>query len=907
MHRAVLAFAAVVTALISVAGAARAGGDEEPYQQIRVALTPQWTLSKLLATPDVQLMDRGDERQADILSRPSITERLVRDGWRVDLIHADLEAYYASLQGALLDYGVWHTYDETIAELNLLHSQYPSLTTAPISLGISGEGRDIWAIKVSDNPELEEPDEPEVLYDGVHHAREIMTVEMCLYFARYLCENYGADPVATHLVDNRQIWFVPIVNPDGFVYNEVTEPEGGGMWRKNRRPDVGGCFGVDNNRNYAFQWGGNGSSGDPCADDYRGPSPASEPENQALINLVNAHRFVVHNSWHSVAGMQLIPWGYTLAHTPDDARFRQIATEMSRDNGYIVGQAGEILYLVSGNTIDWMYGAQSEHPKVFSFTTEIGGSGFWPSQQERIPLLLENLHSILYTTQIAGGYLTSPSLEIVDGNGRLDPGDAVDLVAMARNDGLSEVTGVEIRITCDDPYIVLMHASDAVGTLEGGESWDNAGDPFRIQVDPSCPIGRTVTFTVITDGSGGIQNETPFAFPVGELPVIYANDFETDSDWVRDASDNATTGAFVRIDPVGTDYQPEDDATPGPGTYALVTAQNPNALESIDDVDVGTAAIRSPDFNLAGYAGARLSMKYFHGQRDTGDDPGGDSFRIDLSSDAGVTWVNLVLHGDVACIPTWRDLVVELSDYIALTDQVRIRVQVRDRVTAVDTVEGGVDDALIYEVADPNNPPGAPAPLEPPDGGEAESSVTLVVANAADPEGDPLTYGFQVYADADLTSLVASASGIAPGEVFTAWTVDTPLESGTYYWRAYAEDPGQRGLCGPTWSFNFRSPSDAVDRRQAGAQRVHAAPNPAGDGMHIRYQLPSTLTSRLSIHDPQGRVVRDLRIVPSAAGWHEVVWDGLDDEGRRVPAGSYWVRLWTPGVTRTLRVVRIDS
>ena len=117
----------------------------------------------------------------------------------------------------------------------------------------------------------------------MHHAREIMTVEMCLYFARYLCENYGTDPVATFLVDNRQIWFVPIVNPDGFVYNEDNDPDGGGMWRKNRRPGGGGCYGVDNNRNYPYMWVGDGSSGNPCDDDYRGPSAGSEPENQALM------------------------------------------------------------------------------------------------------------------------------------------------------------------------------------------------------------------------------------------------------------------------------------------------------------------------------------------------------------------------------------------------------------------------------------------------------------------------------------------------------------------------------------------------------------------------------------------------------------------------------------------------
>ncbi len=906
MRRCVLMTGLILISLTYLAEVALAANGEEPYQQIRATLTPEHSLARLLSNHNVQLMDRGDEQQADVLSRPSVTEELVRDGWTIQVIHPDLKAFYKSLQGAVLDYGVWHTYQETIDELNLLHSQYPNITTAPTSLGTTGEERNIWAIKISDNPAVEENDEPEVLYDGVHHAREIMTVEICLYFARYLCENYGTDPLSTFLVNNRQIWFVPIVNPDGFAYNEETDPDGGGMWRKNRRPGPGGCYGVDNNRNYPYLWGGDGSSGNPCDEDYRGDSPGSEPENQALMRLVNAHHFVTHNSWHSVAGMQLIPWGYTSDHTPDDAQLRQIATEMSRDNGYVVGQAPEILYVVSGSATDWMYGSQTEHPKVFTFSTEIGGTYFWPAQGDRDELLAENLHSIIHTTGVAGGYMATPSLVISGGDGRLDPGDTIDLLATARNDGLVEVTDLEIRLTCDDPYIVMLHASDAIGTLASGQSWDNATDPFRIQVEPGCPIGRSITFMLITDASGGNHGETPFTFPVGELPMIYANDFETASNWVQDASNNAVTGAFVRVDPVATDFQPGDDTTPGTGAYALITGQNPNGQESVDDVDVGTAAIRSPDFDLSGYPGVRLSMNYFHGQRDAGDDPGADYIRIDVSSNAGATWVNLLQRGDVVSTPAWQNLMIDLSNVITLTSQVRLRVQVADGIRAVDTVEGGIDDLYLYSAASPNEAPGAPIPLDPPNGGDVTSSVTLVVGNADDPEGDPLTYGFRVYLDADLTIPVASVSGITQGEATTSWQVDAPLQTGTYFWRAYAEDPRQRGLCGPTWSFYFRGAGDVVVPPHGAGATVTVTPNPASAGIRIRYMVPAALTSRLAIYDPQGRVVRDLRTPPSATGWHEIVWDGLDDAGRRVPSGSYWVRLWTPGVTRTVRVVRID-
>jgi hypothetical protein len=904
MRRSLVILACIATLLPLSITAATAAGDHEPYQQIRVTLTPSLDLRQLLAVPGIELLDRGDGEEADVVSRPSLTRELIRKGWQVLVIQPDLESFYAARQGAALDYGVWHTYDETVAELYLLHSQFPSITTAPISLGRTEEGRDIWAIKVSDNADVDE-DEPEVMYDGVHHAREIMTVEMTLYFARYLCENYGTDPVSSYLVNNREVWFIPIVNVDGFVYNELTNPDGGGMWRKNRRDNGGDCFGVDNNRNYPFEWVGPGSSTDPCNETYRGPSAGSEPENQAVMALVNAHHFVIHNSWHSVAGLHLIPWSYTLSHTPDDTRFRQIGDVMAKENGYPVGQAPELLYEVNGGMTDWMYGALNEHAKIYSFSTEISGSGFWPGQSERPGLIAENLASIIYTTQIAGAWVTIPSLTILGGDGRMDPGDTIDLMAVALNDGLSEITNVSVRLTCDDPYVSMLDASNDVGTIAAGQRWDNGADPFSIRIDDGCPIGRSVTFTVIADGSNGLHSETHYTFGVGENPAIYGNDFETSNDWVRDATHTALTGAFVCVDPVGTEFQPADDTTPGPGVNALITAQNPNGLDSIDDVDVGIAAVHSPDFNLAGYPNVQLSMNYFHGQRDTGDDPAGDYLRIDVSSDAGSSWVNLLQIADVATAPDWRNLTVSLNDFITLTSQVRLRVQTSDRGTATDICEGGIDDVYLYNVT-ANRSPDAPVASSPINGAEVSGEPLLVVENANDPDQDQLTYSFRVYSDADLTILVASVDGIAEGEGTTSWQVAPPLETGTYYWRAFAADAESRGLYSETRRFHAMGIGGATDTNPQAAIQIVAEPNPAPAGIRIRYMVPNAATSRLAVYDLEGRVVRRLETIPSATGRREITWDGNDDAGRPVASGSYWVRLWTPGETRTVRVVRIQ-
>ncbi|HKB15462.1 MAG TPA: M14 family metallopeptidase, partial [Planctomycetota bacterium] len=174
--------------------------------------------------------------------------------------------------------GGYYTFAEVEAKLDLLAAQWPNLVSPKFSIGSSLEGRPLWVIKVSDNPGIDEG-EPEVWFDSLHHAREPEGMMALFHFLAWLLQNHGVDPLATHLVDEREIYFLPVVNPDGYVWNETTDPGGGGMWRKNRRPNGDGTFGVDLNRNYGFQWGidNTGSSPNTNSETYRGTAPFSEP------------------------------------------------------------------------------------------------------------------------------------------------------------------------------------------------------------------------------------------------------------------------------------------------------------------------------------------------------------------------------------------------------------------------------------------------------------------------------------------------------------------------------------------------------------------------------------------------------------------------------------------------------
>ena len=126
-----------------------------------------------------------------------------------------------------------YTWDELNERFDILQEQYSEIISDKVIIGQSIEGRDIWAFKVSDNPN-EDEDEPEVLYNSLTHSREPVGM-MSLYFVQHLGEEYNSNSEITYLIENREMWFIPVVNPDGYVYNESIEPNGGGMHRKNRR------------------------------------------------------------------------------------------------------------------------------------------------------------------------------------------------------------------------------------------------------------------------------------------------------------------------------------------------------------------------------------------------------------------------------------------------------------------------------------------------------------------------------------------------------------------------------------------------------------------------------------------------------------------------------------------------
>ena len=315
--------------------------------------------------------------------------------------------------GPPIDWVHYHNYSEIVTILLALNETYPDVVDV-FSIGKSWWNRDIYCVRLTN--ESDQKPKPEALFIGYHHAREPISAELTLYFVVYATTNFGLNQTITELINNCEIYVVVAVNVDAFDLFEVND-----MQRKNARPidededglvdedpyedEDGDGFieqlvdysdperpeiirwegidndgdhrngedwvgGVDLNRNYDFAWEDelvDPRVTDPRYEVYRGPEPFSEPETQAIRDLVLAHNFMFGVDFHSGCEMILYPWGNTSDPAPDEAKFKEIAQDLSNITGGTEYKQSSGLYPTQGCCDDWLY----ETGGVFAFTIEI--------------------------------------------------------------------------------------------------------------------------------------------------------------------------------------------------------------------------------------------------------------------------------------------------------------------------------------------------------------------------------------------------------------------------------------------------------------------------------------------------------------------------------------------------------
>lgn len=442
-----------------------------PDMQVRIHFQTkgQW---QTLHSADYDIIDEGED-WVDAIVTESGYSSLQSQGFLVDIVQQSLSDFYRRrLRGqsaAPQDMGGYLTLDEINAKVNSLVSLHPTIVSAKVNIGNTVEDRPMWAVKISDNPNVDE-DEPEILYTAAIHAREVITPKVIFYFMDYLVNNYATDTAVANIINNRELWFVPCVNPDGYFYNEVTNPEGGGLWRKNRRPVGVDLYGVDLNRNFGDHWGIDniGSSPTPSAPTYRGPGPFSEPETQNMRDFISAHHFDITLYYHSAAHLILWPPGYDAFYTPDEDIFRHMGDSIAQFSGYSVGP-GWSLYLTNGDSDDWGYGEQTSKNKIFALTIEVGGAGdgFWPALSRVPQLVSENLGGNLYLARAAGHLyeLRAPAQPV------LTVAPIVDSAAYTVDWTLRDTLNPAVRFALEELRSPAVVTDSAAST----SAWDNGG------------------------------------------------------------------------------------------------------------------------------------------------------------------------------------------------------------------------------------------------------------------------------------------------------------------------------------------------------------------------------------------------------------------------------------------------
>jgi hypothetical protein len=276
-------------------------------------------------------------------------------------------------------------YSEMVATIRDIASGKPSIARI-FSIGLSHEGRELWAAKISDNVGVDE-DEPEVVFDGGVHGREHLSTEMAVALFRNLLDGYGVRARLTHLVDENEITIIFNLNPDGSEYDHRSGTYR--LWRKNRQPTPNSDeIGTDVNRNFGYRWGRDPLTASPQSETYGGPDAWSTPEASAFRNYVEGRvvdgeqQIRVHVTFHQYGRIVLYPYGYTSTAIPADMHpedhevLAGMAHEMAERSRYASAQSSG-LYINAGNQMDWLYGRY----RIMTFTLEMGDWFYMPDEE----------------------------------------------------------------------------------------------------------------------------------------------------------------------------------------------------------------------------------------------------------------------------------------------------------------------------------------------------------------------------------------------------------------------------------------------------------------------------------------------------------------------------------------------
>ena len=505
------------------------GGSFPPRKAVRISFPDSEALRAFLALPRAY--------EAALSERPGTLADFLMTEIQVEGLQASGLSFEILPEGKLLDLRVPppigasagpvpysnYSFASMLADLQALAAAHPGEASLTV-FGYGHDGNPMYLMKVSDNVSKHE-DEPRVLFMGVHHAGEAIGVDCCMNTLHYLLDNYGADLQATAYVNDNEIYVAPMANPDGWmkIQNGVVA-----SWRKNTRDNNGnGSFdpsfdGVDLNRNFSFHWGLAGSPNPPSST-YYGPSPLSEPEDQAIAPLGALERFALALTYHMSGEVIIYPWTYLGQKTPDHPTYSSVAAALASKINSIFG--GAYAPVVAGDTggyvDDHLYGLHG----TLCFTVEVTAANTTPSINLAVANNLPGAKYILdrvkvgqVTGRVANAKTSQPvsaKVEILQVNSSALP-DRTSDPQFGRYRWILDDGTYTLRVSSTQGYQTATVPGLLV-TSSAATVQDVLLAPLEAWVGGTPQIGTPVTFNL--EGIAGEGYYQFFGFATANIPI----------------------------------------------------------------------------------------------------------------------------------------------------------------------------------------------------------------------------------------------------------------------------------------------------------------------------------------------------------------------------------------------------
>ena len=653
----------------SISGYNRSESKKPKYSEVRIYATNENDFKRMTETgltidhsirkPGIYLDSWLSEYEIDLLKRSGVRYEILKPDWdeyyndQPKMTHQEkISQMREAKEKDNVSHSIYGTmggylkYSEVVAKLDSMRLEYPQFISQKFSIGNTHEGRSMWAVRVTKNPDAP-TGRPEVFYNALIHAREPESMETQMYYFYWLFENYGIDPVATYILNNREIYWMPVFNADGYVYNETTNPDGGGMWRCNRRGN-GSCGWVDLNRNfgtYEFWNSPNGGSlTDSCAGGqatYRGTSPFSEPETRNVMNFVNSRNFNSAFNAHTFGNYLIKPWDWIDPQpTPDNNKFNQFLNDMTENSHYVGGSSSQTLgYFIRGGATDWFYNdsAHSGH-HIFGILPETGPS-FWPPQNEIIPLAQNMLYSNQYMALIAGSYVNPVSRKFNQAN--YNPGESGNLKVVFKNKGLLNASNVRIILTPVSSGLTIPTQQYLYSNINSF-STDSITFYFTIGNNVAANNALAANLKIVTDTS------TIFS---KQVYVLIGNGFTSFTDNAEGSFSNWTTNESWGITSSQSN-SPTHSFTDSPDGQYLINSNNSMTLANA----VNTNSSRV------------VMLNFFHKYS---VEQSYDFCNVEVSDAVDTSWQSVKSY--TGTLAGWTSESFDITDYVSELSQIKIR------------------------------------------------------------------------------------------------------------------------------------------------------------------------------------------------------------------------------------------